>query len=115
MRSIQEDRRRRYAENLELGRALALRLADEAERIAATLESLAEVQEALAGSGRHPLAGMAAERARSERRIAARERVASVWFTSIADGSYQPGEGPAGPPGLAVGDDAPAPGSTRVG
>lgn len=83
----------RHEANQVMGRELARRLAVEAARIALTLEQLAAVHESLAGSDGHPLSVGAADRAVAERRMAARERAASVWFTSIADGSFRrPGE-----------------------
>ena len=89
------DHHRRQEENVRLGRDLAERLAAGAAKIASTLEELAAVHESLSRVAGHPLAAEAAARAARERRIAARERAAAVWFCSIADGSYHPGSGPA--------------------
>ena len=83
--------RERYVHNMRMGQELARRLAREAEQIAVTLDRLAAVHDALAGTAGHPLSARAGARAAHERRMAARERVASGWFRSIADGGYQPG------------------------
>ena len=82
--------RERYEHNMGMGRELARMLAREAERIATTMDRLASVHEELAGTSGHPLAAQAGTRAALERGMATRERVASGWFRSIADGSYQP-------------------------
>lgn len=80
---------KRHEMALKMGRELAQRLAVAAEKVAVTFDQLACIHEAMADEGAPPLAGAAAERAIVERRMAARERAASFWFNSIADGSMQ--------------------------
>lgn len=96
MSSADDDRRIRYEQNVRVGRALAERLAEEAERIAVTLDRLADVHETLAMANYHPLKTEAMEWAVVERTIALRERQSSVWFRDIASGAYQ--SEPIGPP-----------------